>query len=139
MSAGECMARVNRLVHAENQAGMFVTLFYGIVNSLTGEIGFANAGHNHPHLLRSGEAPAMLDHTNSLAIGILKNVEYSTHRLLLRPGDRLFLYTDGVTEAMNDEGELFSEERLEEALLRVNAESLEETAHDVLDENAALQ
>jgi sigma-B regulation protein RsbU (phosphoserine phosphatase) len=94
MSAGECMARVNRLVHAENQAGMFVTLFYGIVNSLTGEIGFANAGHNHPYLLRSGEAPAMLDHSNSLAIGILKNVEYSTHRLLLRPGDRLFLYTD---------------------------------------------
>ncbi len=96
MPAGECLERVNRLVRAENHAGMFVTVFYGILNSHTGEVGFANAGHHHPYLLRPGEPPALLNHHNSPAIGALKKVVYPTHRLQLRPGDRLFLYTDGV-------------------------------------------
>jgi serine phosphatase RsbU (regulator of sigma subunit) len=131
MPAGECLERVNRLVHAENHAGMFVTVFYGILNTHTGEVEFANAGHNHPYLLRPGAPPELLNHRNSLVIGTMKKVVYPTHRLQLRPGDRLFLYTDGVTEAMNEAGELFSEERLEQALARADGSSLEEITRSV--------
>ena len=131
MSAGECLARVNRLVQAENHAGMFVTMFYGIVNMHTGELEFANAGHNHPYLLREDEPPAMLNHPNSLVIGLRKQVVYSTHRLQLQPGDCLFLYTDGVTEAMNEAGELFYEERLEQVLARSGGDSLQEITRSI--------
>jgi serine phosphatase RsbU (regulator of sigma subunit) len=134
MPAGECLGRVNRLVYAENHADMFVTVFYGILNTHTGEIEFANAGHNHPYLLRPGEPPALLNHRNSLAIGALREVVYPTHRLQLRPGDQLFLYTDGVTEAMNEAGELFSEDRLEQVLARAGGGSLEETTRCVSQE-----
>lgn len=129
--AGECLGRVNRLVQAENHAGMFVTVFYGIVNTQTGEVEFANAGHNHPYLLRPGEPPELLNHHSSLVIGFMKHVVYPTHHIQLRPGDRLFLYTDGVTEAMNEAGDLFSEERLEQALARADNSSLEETTRGV--------
>jgi serine phosphatase RsbU (regulator of sigma subunit) len=128
MSAGECLERVNRLIYAENQAGMFVTVFYGILNTRTGEVEFANAGHNHPYLLRAGAPPELLNHRHSLVIGAMKKVAYPTHRLQLRPGDRLFLYTDGVTEAMNEAGDLFSEERLEQALARADGGSLKDIA-----------
>ena len=127
MSAGECLTRVNRLIQAENRTGMFVTAFYGILNLQTGAIEFANAGHNHPYLLRAGHPPVMLDHRNSLVLGMRKAVEYPTHQLQLQPGDRLFLYTDGVTEAMTEEGEEFSEERLAQALARAGSSSLQET------------
>jgi sigma-B regulation protein RsbU (phosphoserine phosphatase) len=131
MPAGACLERVNRLVYAENQAGMFVTVFYGILNTHTGDVEFANAGHNHPYLLRLGEPPELINHRNSLAIGAIEKMVYPTHRLQLRPGDRLFLYTDGVTEAMNEAGELFSEERLEQALARADGSSLEEITRGV--------
>jgi sigma-B regulation protein RsbU (phosphoserine phosphatase) len=131
MPAGACLERVNRLVRAENRVGMFVTVFYGILDARTGEVEFANAGHNHPYLLRPGAPPALLHHHNSPAIGALKQVIYPTHRLLLRPEDRLFLYTDGITEAMNEAGELFSEDRLEQVLACTDGDSLEVTARGV--------
>jgi len=134
LSAGECLKRVNELVHAENHAGMFVTAFYGILNAHTGEVEFANGGHNHPYLLRPGSPPEMLNHPNALIIGIMKDVDYPTHRLQLRPGERLFLYTDGVTEAMNQAGEMFSEDRLEQVLARACGSSLEETTRGVSQE-----
>ena len=130
-SAGACLERVNRLVQAENHAGMFVTLFYGILDARTGEVEFANAGHNHPYLLRAGAPPELLDHPNSLVAGVMQKVAYPTHRLQLRPGDRLFLYTDGVTEAMNEAGEMFSEERLEEVLAQASGSPLEKITRAV--------
>ncbi len=134
MPAGECLERVNRLVYAENQAGMFVTVFYGILNTRTGEVEFANAGHNHPYLLRHGAPPELLNHHSSLVVGVMKKAVYPTHHIQLRPGDSLFLYTDGVTEAMNEAGDLFSEERLEQALARADGGSLEETTRGVSQE-----
>ncbi|HQR32270.1 MAG TPA: SpoIIE family protein phosphatase [Blastocatellia bacterium] len=133
MSAGECLTRVNRLIQAENHTRMFVTAFYGILNLQTGAVEFANAGHNHPYLLRAGNPPVMLDHRNSLVLGMRKAVEYPTHQLQLQPGDRLFLYTDGVTEAMTEQGEEFSEERLAQALARAEQCSLQETTRLVSD------
>lgn len=129
LSAGEVLTRVNRLIQAENHTGMFVTAFYGILNLQTGAVEFANAGHNHPYLLRAGATPQMLDHPNSLVLGVRKAVEYPTHQLHLLTGDRLFLYTDGVTEAMTEEGEEFSEERLAQALAHAAVSSLQETTH----------
>src|SRR5262249_14237222 len=126
MPAGECLERGDRVGYAEKHARLFFTIFFGIPHSGSGGVRFANTGHNHPYLLRPG-APQLLNHRNSLAIGVMDKVVYPTHHIQLRPGDRLFLYTDGVTEAMNEAGELFSEDRLEQALARVCDSLLEET------------
>jgi phosphoserine phosphatase RsbU/P len=134
LPAGACLERVNRLIQAENHSGLFVTVFYGILDTRTGEVEFANAGHNHPYLLRPGAPPELLNHRNSLVIGVLKKATYPTHRVQLRGGDCLFLYTDGVTEAMNAAGELFSEERLEQFLALAGGGSLAETARGVVGE-----
>ncbi len=133
MPAGDCLTRVNRLLQTENRTGMFVTAFYGILHLQTGTVEFANAGHNHPYLLRAGEPPTLLDHPNALVLGVRKAVEYPTHQLQLQPGDRLFLYTDGVTEAMTEDGEEFSEERLAQALAHAEHRSLQETTRLVSD------
>ena len=133
MAPGECLGRVNRLVHAENHVGMFVTLFYGTLNVLTGEVEFANAGHNYPYLLRPGAPPEVLNHDTSMVIGVMGEMDYPTHRLQLRPGEGLFLYTDGVTEAMNQAEEMFSEDRLEEVLTRHCGRSLEATTRGVIE------
>ncbi len=114
-SPGECLRRVNNLLCPDNDSAMFVTVFYGILNTRTGDVDYANAGHNVPYLL-TGQGVAMLEGGGGMALGVIEGNDYPVKRLRLRPGDGLFLYTDGVTEAMDQEGRLFSNERLEKLL-----------------------
>jgi len=95
---------------------MFVTVFYGILNTRTGEYSFSNAGHNPPYIVKPDGSFKQLAITGDVVMGVLDNVEFSSHSLSLDPGDALFLYTDGVTEAMNESLDLFTEERLENIL-----------------------
>lgn len=92
-----------------------MTVFIGQLNLLTGELIYVNAGHNPP-LIRSGKQgtfaylPRM---KSSPMLGIMKGLRFPQKSLILAPGETLFLYTDGVTEAMDDSGRVLSEERLE--------------------------
>ncbi len=110
--ADECMNYVNNLLCNESVSCMFVTVFYGILNTVTGELEYVNAGHNPPYVI-SGNNVTRLPMTGGTILGIIENFRYAPGKLQLVPGDRLFLYTDGVTEAFNSEGEVYSEERLE--------------------------
>jgi len=101
---------------AENDACMFVTLFCGFLDIKSGEIRYANAGHNPPLVIKKHGAVQWLPRSGSLVAGAMPGVQYHCETLVLSPGDSLYLYTDGVTEAMNPAGEVFSEERLEESL-----------------------
>jgi sigma-B regulation protein RsbU (phosphoserine phosphatase) len=112
----ECLQQVNRILYMESVAAMFVTIFYGILDIRTGELHYCNGGHNPPYLLRADGQIEALELTGGIALGAMKNSVYKAKQITLQSGDGIFLFTDGVTEAMDRNSELFSEARLEENL-----------------------
>lgn len=112
----ECLRRANALLCLDNSAEMFVTLFYAILDLRTGDVEYGNGGHNPPYLLRWDGGVETLERTGGTVLGMLENLDYVSKRTRLRPGDALFLYTDGVTEAMDDNAAFFSDARLQSAL-----------------------
>ena len=111
-----CIAQLNRLLAAENEQMLFVTLFYGVLELDSGHLEYVNAGHNPPCLLRAGKEVEPLARTGGMAVAVDEDVSYNSVRIELRPGDQLFLYTDGVTEAFSVDGATYGEARLERAL-----------------------
>jgi sigma-B regulation protein RsbU (phosphoserine phosphatase) len=112
----EILSRLNNELSRDNESCMFVTIFCGILNTKTGEVLYSNAGHNPPLLLRQGKEAEYLDISDSIAVGAIEGFSFKTEKLVLHPGDSLFMYTDGVTEAANIQNELFSEKRLRDSL-----------------------
>jgi len=112
---GEILARTNDLICANNQMEMFVTVWMGILEISTGTIRAANAGHEYPAVMQDGCFRLCRDR-HSFVIGGLADVCYREYELQLEKGDKLFLYTDGVTEATDEKGELFGTERMLGAL-----------------------
>lgn len=115
-SPEEILRKVNAEIARDNDSCMFVTVFCGILNIRTGEVSYANGGHNPPFILRQGKTPEFLSGGRGPAVGVLEDAVFEKAVLAMRPGDILYLYTDGVTEACNEKDELFSEERLQEML-----------------------
>ena len=107
----ELLGKLNAHLCANIPANRLVTLFYGELETATGALAYVNAGHNPPFLLRPGERACPLPATGP-ALGILETASFEKERTRLAPGDRLFLYTDGVTEAENAQDEAYGEERL---------------------------
>ena len=108
---GEAAENINRELCSGNDAGMFVTVFAGILDYATGHVDFVNAGHNPPLLWQNG-AWTWLKQKSGLPFGLFDGLSYKAYSVECGIGDQFLLYTDGVTEAMNNEGELFGEERL---------------------------
>ncbi len=99
-----------------------MTAFAGILHLVTGEFEYVNGGHNPPILLQGEEAPAYLPQTRkSPVLGMMEGIPFEEKRLCLAPGSRLFLYTDGVTEAMDESRQMFTKERLEKKLSLLSA------------------
>jgi adenylate cyclase len=114
--AGACLALVNDALGSDNQASMFVTAFYGIVEPASGRMVYANGGHNPPLLRRRGGTVETLAGTAGLALGVLPDLTFRAAETRLDPGDALVLYSDGVTEAFDPAGGEFTTERLEALL-----------------------
>lgn len=112
----EVLARVNNELCQGNNTCMFVTLFCGILNLPNGELRYTNAGHNPPVLQSPGQAPQWLEMPSGMVLGGMEDSVYQTMKLELSAGDKLLMYTDGVTEAMNPNKELYSETRLEQEI-----------------------
>lgn len=115
LSAADAVSRMNRQIAADNPSSMFVTLFYFVADLRTGRIVFCDAGHPPPLLLgREGVAPlaAAEGRGGCVIAGIYDQAEYSEGELTLAPGETLVLYTDGVTEAVDQAGRMYGEERL---------------------------
>ena len=117
MLPGEAIENANRQLCDGNDAGMFVTLFAGVIDYATGHVQYVNAGHNPP-LLWQGGAWRWLKDISGMPLGLFDGFPYDTFELDLDIGDEFFIYTDGVTEAMNKDGELYGEERLEALLYK---------------------
>ena len=114
----DVMARLNDQLSAENEQMMFVTVFFGLLELETGTLEFVNAGHNPPVLRRADGTVSLLPSGQNTALAVVDGLEYTPGQLQLAPGDLLLLYTDGVTEAMNAQSQLFGEERTLEIVRR---------------------
>jgi sigma-B regulation protein RsbU (phosphoserine phosphatase) len=121
---------VNKILAADNESCMFTTVFCAILDITTGEVRFANAGHNPPLIIDS-EGVRYLTLKPGLMLGALTETVYVIERIMLKPGDALFLYTDGVTEARNPDDELYGELRLLNALQLAPKEELSEMIHHI--------
>ena len=108
-SASMCMQRSNNILCQESVNDMFVTVFYGILNIHTGTVTYSNAGHNPPILMKKDGSVSKVPSTGDMILGAINDASYHEKELKMSPGDNLFLYTDGVTEAMNTKHELYSE------------------------------
>ncbi|MDO5582259.1 MAG: SpoIIE family protein phosphatase [Planctomycetia bacterium] len=116
ISAAEVFTRTNEYLCANNEAGMFVTAFIGILEIDTGKLTIANAGHNPPLLRQGSQSFQWLKTKNGFVLGGMEGVQYPEAEIQLVPGDVIYLYTDGVTEALNPSSEFFGDPRLLETV-----------------------
>lgn len=125
----QCLAQLNDLLAAENEQMMFVTLFYGVLHLESGELRYVNAGHNPPYLLRGDGGVSLLPRTGGIAVAVSEGFVYRAGSVHLRAGDQLFLYTDGVTEAFDPDGQEYGDARLAQALHAAMAATDHAPAH----------
>jgi sigma-B regulation protein RsbU (phosphoserine phosphatase) len=111
-----CMTRVNELLAAENEQTMFVTMFYGVLDTVTGILSYCNAGHQPPLVVNRMNHVRTVEPTGGLALGILAGQPYREKSLQMEPGDTLFVYTNGVTDTFDAEGRMFAEDGLRRQL-----------------------
>jgi sigma-B regulation protein RsbU (phosphoserine phosphatase) len=132
ISAGECMHYVNNLLCNESVSCMFVTVFYAILNTKTGEIEYSNAGHNPPYILKTSGELQKLDSTGDLVLGCFEDQPYQTRKTRLERDEMILLFTDGVTEAFNRSEVMYGEKRLETLLMAVNGLSAKELINAIV-------
>jgi len=136
-NTAECMTYANELLTKESVDCMFVTVFYGIYNIQTGEIVYCNAGHNPPYLLKHDGSVEPLPLSKDPMVGAVEGITFHEEKVLLEKGDVLFMFTDGVTEALNASLEEFGEQRLEQTLQQADGMSCQKVINTVRDEMKA--
>jgi len=131
---GEVLSHLNDLLCVNNEKFIFVTVFYGMFDGSSGTLTFANAGHNPPFLIRPERSAEPLQLTGGVAVGVKPNLQYREHLIKIRPGDTVFCYTDGITEAKNSLNEEFSVTNLEKVLADCAQVPVEDIAGRVIEE-----
>ena len=111
---GEALREVNELLYEENETMMFVTVLYSIYDPERGELTYSNGGHDAPLLVRPDGSSELLPITGGVALGVAPGLEFRSRTVQLDPGDVVVLYTDGVTEAVDANGEQFGVKRMHE-------------------------
>jgi sigma-B regulation protein RsbU (phosphoserine phosphatase) len=137
LGAADCIAKANDYLESDNDSMMFVTVFYAIVDAETGELCYCNAGHNPPAKLSATGQVEVLSASENPALGVFPGVEFIEHATILQPGERLFLFTDGITEAMTGSNEEYGDNRLADALSVSPGRTAEHLADTVLASVAA--
>ena len=116
MDVDEVFTHANEKLCEGNDAGMFVTAWIGVLDLRTGLLSYANAGHNPPVIKKKdGQYEYLRTRANFILAG-MEGVKYKKYEIQLQPGDEIYLYTDGVTEAQNMDNQLYGEERLLDSL-----------------------
>ena len=116
LSVSEILKRTNKAICSNNAEEMFVTVWLGILELSTGRLTAASAGHEYPMIRQAGADFSLFKDRHGFVLGGFDDVEYTEYELDLKPGDKVFVYTDGVTEATNKSEELFGTGRILEAL-----------------------
>jgi serine phosphatase RsbU (regulator of sigma subunit)/putative methionine-R-sulfoxide reductase with GAF domain len=135
-SPATAVARANRWIARDSQSGMFVTLFYGLLDPHNGLLQYTNAGHNPPMLLRADGTIETLG-SSGIAPGVIEEANYRESQVVLSPNDVLVCYTDGVTEAINDAEEEYGVARLSDVIRQYQHQSAEDLVQIILSDLAA--
>jgi sigma-B regulation protein RsbU (phosphoserine phosphatase) len=136
-SPASILTRVNDELSADNPASMFVTVFLAVVNVRTGDIRYSNAGHNPPYLLQQNGALTCLDQRHGPILGAADGIAFKESSAEIRNGEAIYVFTDGVTEAMDKSGQLYSEARLEEVLTQSDNALVSDLIQHSLDDVSA--
>ena len=139
LSPASILSHVNTELAQRNESCMFVTVFLGILDLRRGELAYSNAGHNPPYLKRSSGELVRIDQRHGPIIGAAEGLAYKQDHVNLSTGDLVFLYTDGVTEAMNVDSKLYTEDRLKNLLSAQTFSSVEEAVQVGTDDVWAYQ
>jgi sigma-B regulation protein RsbU (phosphoserine phosphatase) len=115
-SPSEILYDSNNAICANNKLEMFVTVWIGILEISTGKLSAANAGHEYPALKKAGGGFVIFKDKHSFVLGGQEGMKYKEYEIRLEPGDKLFVYTDGVPEAQDPDGNMFQMERMINAL-----------------------
>jgi sigma-B regulation protein RsbU (phosphoserine phosphatase) len=120
MPTDNVLCEVNNMLVDESPSNMFVTVFYGVLDTRNGAFEYSNGGHNAPYLISANGNVRPLENIGGLLLGAVKNSEYESNIIMISPGDIIFFYTDGVTEAFNKNEEEYLEKRLIDSLQYCN-------------------
>ena len=131
VSTAEILTKTNEALCSNNQVEMFVTVWLGILEISTGKLTCANAGHEYPVLKKAGGAYGLYKDQHSFAVGGMEGIKYKEYTLQLEKGDKLFLYTDGVPEATDAQGNMFGIGRMLDALNQEPDAHAEQLLHNV--------
>ncbi|HMN48555.1 MAG TPA: SpoIIE family protein phosphatase [Ignavibacteriaceae bacterium] len=129
----EATGLINDLISQNTSDGRFITFFWGIFNDIKKEVKYVNAGHNPPLLIRDGKITKLS--TGGIILGVMKTfIPYKSETVQLKSDDVLILFTDGISEAMNKNGEEFSDEALEKLALSLSGKPAEEILQEIKNE-----
>jgi len=117
-TASQAMQKANRLISQEAKMGMFVTLFYAVLDPKKRRLQYVNAGHNPPFVVKKSSGDVILLRASGIAMGVIDDVSLEEKEIELDSNDIVVFYTDGITEAINSAGEQFGEKRLVETINR---------------------
>ncbi|MBT8380182.1 MAG: SpoIIE family protein phosphatase [Ignavibacteria bacterium] len=133
MPADNILSEVNNILVDESPSNMFVTVFYGVLDTRSGAFEYSNGGHNSPYLISTDGKVNPLAEIGGMLLGAMKDIEYESTVIMIKPGESLFFNTDGVTEAFNKEKEEFQEARLSQILENKNDSSADELVQQVFE------
>lgn len=131
MGVAEVLTQANNKLCEGNEAGMFVTVWMGYLNTKTGEVTYANAGHNPPVIRHADGSVEMVKSRPGLVLAGMEGIRYRANTVQLKPDDLLYLYTDGVTEATDVANNLYGEVRLQAVLQQKNVGDVETVCRKV--------
>lgn len=131
LTPAEVLTVVNKEIYKNNQTNMFITVWLGVLELSTGMLTFSNAGHEDIAIYREKKKFTIHKKKHGIVLGAFEDYEYKNYHLRLNGGDKLFLYTDGVVEAMNKDGTMFGVERMLEALNNVRDDKVSEILNNV--------
>jgi sigma-B regulation protein RsbU (phosphoserine phosphatase) len=128
VSPSVIVTSLNKSLSDNNESSMFVTFFLGVLNLKTGQLKYCNAGHNPPVIIHGNGDVAMFDKTKYIPVGLFEDFDYQELSLQLEDGDKIFLYTDGVSEAENADNKLFGDD----TLMNIVSQNAKATPRDLI-------
>ena len=129
----QVLERANEIILSDARADLFVTVFYAVLEPASRSLRYSSAGHNPPLLLRFGASQGEWMRGRGMALGVQATIELDENLIALQPGDVLVMYTDGITDAMNEAQELFGRDRLQTAAMRARYRSAQAVLDSILD------
>ena len=132
-SPAECLEKSNRRICASNPHFLFVTVLYGVLDTQSGDFTYSNGGHLLPYLFAEGLPPHMLESTGGALLGISDDVSFTEKTVRIEKGQRLFMYSDGITEAFNTQEIAFGDQRLVEELAQLGSANADQIVRNVVD------